>query len=77
MKIRSIQTCIMSSLLRCIFRCSVSRYVILVSFFNNLLFDCNFFVLVVNKYLLSCLYIQVGNKGGCKRIDKKSTRTEA
>ena len=32
MKIRSMQTCIMSSLPHCIFRCSVFRYVTLVSF---------------------------------------------
>ena len=54
MKIRPIQTCIMSSLPCYIFRCSVFRYVILVSFFlNNLLFNCNSFILVANKYLLT------------------------
>ena len=35
MKIRSMQTCIMSSLPRCIFRCSVFRYVTLDIFFPN------------------------------------------
>ena len=61
MKIRSMQTCIMSSLPRCIFRCSVFRYVTLVSFFfvfvffQNLLFNCNSFTLVANKYLLTYL----------------------
>ena len=34
MKIRSMQTCIMSSLPRCIFRCSVYRYVTLDNFFK-------------------------------------------
>ena len=54
MKIRSMQTCIMSSLPRCIFRCSVFRYVTLVSFFfQTLLFNCNSFTLVANKYLLT------------------------
>ena len=60
MKIRSMQTCIMSSLPRCIFRCSVFRYVTLVSFFfsfffQTLLFNCNSFTLVANKYLLAYL----------------------
>ena len=56
MKIRSMQTCIMSSLPRCIFRCSVFRYVALVSFFfQTLLFNCNSFTLVANKYLLTYL----------------------
>ena len=54
------QTCIMSSLPRCIFRCSVFRYVTLVSFFflffvQTLLFNCNSFTLVANKYLLTYL----------------------
>ena len=54
MKIRSIQTCIMSSLPRRVFGCSALRNVILaVFFFNNLLFDCNSFILVANKYLLT------------------------
>ena len=58
MKIRSMQTCIMSSLPRCIFRCSVFRYVTLVSFFfcfffQTLIFNCNSFTLVANKYLLT------------------------
>ena len=43
MKTRSMQTCIMSSLPRCIFRCSVFRYVTLDNFFQTLLFNCNFF----------------------------------
>ena len=52
------QTCIMSSLPRCIFRCNVFRYVTLVSFFlfffvQTLLFNCNSFTLVANKYLLN------------------------
>ena len=60
MKIRSMQTCIMSSLPRCIFRCSVFRYVTLVSLFflffvQTLLFNCNSFTLVANKYLLTYL----------------------
>ena len=60
MKIRSMQTCIMSSLPRCIFRCSVFRYVTLVSFFfgfffQTLIFNCNSFTLVANKYLLTYL----------------------
>ena len=65
MKIRSMQTCIMSSLPRCIFRCSVFRYVTLVSFFSlffqTLLFNCNSFTLVANKYLLTYLltYLQL------------------
>ena len=46
MKIRSIKTSIMSSLSHCILRCSISRYVIIVYFFTNLLFDCNCFILV-------------------------------
>ena len=55
MKIRSMQTCIMSSLPRCIFRCSVFRYVTLDNFFQTLLFNCNSFTLVANKYLLTYL----------------------
>ena len=56
MKIRSIQTYIMSSLPQCIFRCSVFRYVTLVSFFfQTLLFNCNSFTFVANKYLLTYL----------------------
>ena len=56
MKIRSMQTCIMSSLPRCIFRCSVFRYVTLDNFFQTLLFNCIFFfILVANKYLLTYL----------------------
>ena len=52
------QTCIMSSLSCCIFRCSVFRYVTLVSFFfQTLLFNCNSFTLVANKYLLTYLLI--------------------
>ena len=63
MKIRSMQTCIMSSLPRCIFRCSVFRYVTLVSFFflfffvQTLLFNCNSFTLVANKYLLTYQFL--------------------
>ena len=57
MKIRSMQTCIMSSLPRCIFKCSVFRYVTLVSFFfQTLLFNCNSFTLVANKYLITYLF---------------------
>ena len=68
MKIRSMQTCIMSSLPRCIFRCSVFRYVTLVSFFSlffvqTLLFNCNSFTLVANKYLLT--YLLSSQYGGC------------
>ena len=58
MKIRLIQTCIMSSLSHCIFRCSVFRDVILV-FFNNLFFNYNSFILVANKYLLTQLKLMV------------------
>ena len=67
MKIRSMQTCIMSSLPRCIFRCSVFRYVTLVSFFflfffvQTLLFNCNSFTLVANKYLLTYLFSVLQN----------------
>ena len=60
MKIRSMQTCIMSSLPHCIFRCSVFRYVTLVSFVffvQTLLFNCNSFTLVANKYLLTYLIL--------------------
>ena len=58
MKIRSMQTCIMSSLPRCIFRRSVFRYITLVSFFfQTLLFNCNSFTLVANKYLLTYLMV--------------------
>ena len=53
MKIRSMQTCIMSSLLRCIFRCSVFRYVTLDNFFQTLLLIVISFTLVANKYLLT------------------------
>ena len=60
MKIRSMQTCIMPSLPRCIFRCSVFRYVTLVSFFfQTLLFNCDSFTLVANKYLLTYLSIKI------------------
>ena len=66
MKIRSMQTCIMSSLPRCIFRCSVFRYVTLVSFFffvflffQTLLFNCNSFTLVANKYLLTYQTVKI------------------
>ena len=63
MKIRSMQTCIMSSLPRCIFRCSVFRYVTLVSFFfQTLLFNCNSFTLVANKYLLTYLLKLMGGE---------------
>ena len=58
MKIRSMQTCIMSSLPRCIFGCSVFKYVTLVSFFfQTSLFNCNSFTLVANKYFLTYLRI--------------------
>ena len=53
MKIRSMQTCIMSSLPRCIFRCSVFRYVTSDNFFQTLLFIVISFTLVANKYLLA------------------------
>ena len=70
MKIRSMQTCIMSSLPRCIFRCSVFRYVTLVSFFfQTLLFNCNSFTLVANKYLLTYLLkISLGPLNGKKSL---------
>ena len=63
MKIRSMQTCIMSSLPRCIFRCSVFRYVTLDNFFQTLLFNCNSFTLVANKYLLTYLLTLKGKSG--------------
>ena len=68
MKIRSMQTCIMSSLPRCIFRCSVFRYVTLVSFvfFQTLLFNCNSFTLVANKYLLTYYIITLHVINGSK-----------
>ena len=54
MKIRSMQTCIMSSLPRCIFRCSVFRYVTLVSF---LFFSLFFFFLFKLCYLIVTLLL--------------------
>ena len=72
MKIRSMQTCIMSSLPCCIFRCSVFRYVTLVSFFlffvQTLLFNCNSFTLVANKYLLTYLLTSSKESKKCKGI---------
>ena len=59
MKIRSMQTCIMSSLPRCIFRCSVFRYVTLVSFFLFFLFKLCYLIVTlllwwrINTYLLT------------------------
>ena len=53
MKIRSMQTCIMSSLPRCIFRCSVFRYVTLDIFFKLCYLIVISFTLVANKYLLT------------------------
>ena len=65
MKIRSMQTCIMSSLPRCIFRCSVFRYVTLVScfFFQT----CYLIVTLllswrINTYLLTKDYHQSLNR---------------
>ena len=55
MKIRSMQTCIMSSLPRCIFRCSVFRYVTLDNFFKLCYLIVISFTLVANKYLLTYL----------------------
>ena len=63
MKIRSMQTCIMSSLPHCIFRCSVFRYVTLVSFFFFSFFLIKLCYLIVtlllwwriNTYLLTYL----------------------
>ena len=57
------QTCIMSSLPRCIFRCSVFRYVTLVSFFFLFFFKLCYLIVTlllwwrINTYLLtySCL----------------------
>ena len=57
MKIRSMQTCIMSSLPRCIFRCSVFRYVTLDNFFKLCYLIVISFTLVANKYLLTYLLI--------------------
>ena len=64
MKIRSMQTCIMSSLPRCIFRCSVFRYVTLVSFFFLFfLFKLCYLIVTlllwwrINTYLLTYLLI--------------------
>ena len=78
MKIRSMQTCIMSSLPRCIFRCSVFRYVTLVSFFSlffvqTLLFNCNSFTLVANKYLLTYLLTYSKNRPTVDRWTKTLT----
>ena len=59
MKIRSMQTCIMSSLPHCIFRCSVFRYVTLVSFV--FLFKLCYLIVTlllwwrINTYLLTYL----------------------
>ena len=55
MKIRSMQTCIMSSLPRCIFRCSVFRYVTLDNFFKLCYLIVISFTLMANKYLLTYL----------------------
>ena len=61
MKIRSMQTCIMSSLPRCIFRCSVFRYVTLVSFFSLFFFKLCYLIVTlllwwrINTYLLTRL----------------------
>ena len=55
MKIRSMQTCIMSSLRRCVFRCSVFRYVTLDNFFKLCYLIVISFTLVANKYLLTYL----------------------
>ena len=55
------QTCIMSSLPRCIFRCSVFRYVTLVSFFLFFLFKLCYLIVTlllwwrINTYLLTYL----------------------
>ena len=70
MKIRSMQTCIMSSLPRCIFRCSVFRYVTLDNFFQTLLFNCNSFTLVANKYLLT--YLPLNNSDTSFSVDINS-----
>ena len=64
MKIRSMQTCIMSSLPRCIFRCSVFRYVTLVSFFLFFLFKLCYLIVTlllwwrINTYLLDSVNLQ-------------------
>ena len=59
------QTCIMSSLPRCIFRCSVFRYVTLVSFFFCFVFFKLCYLIVtlllwwrINTYLLTYLHFQ-------------------
>ena len=65
MKIRSMQTCIMSSLPRCIFRCSVFRYVTLDNFFFKLCYLIVIsFTLVANKYLLTYLQFLHLETGG-------------
>ena len=66
MKIRSMQTCIMSSLPHCIFRCSVFRYVTLVSFV--FLFKLCYLIVTlllwwrINTYLLTYLLGQSCSK---------------
>ena len=66
MKIRSMQTCIMSSLPRCIFRCSVFRYVTLDNFFFKLCYLIVIsFTLVANKYLLTYLLTSFDAIGIC------------
>ena len=57
------QTCIMSSLPRCIFRCSVFRYVTLVSFFLFFLFKLCYLIVTlllwwrINTYLLTYCFL--------------------
>ena len=71
MKIRSMQTCIMSSLPHCIFRCSVFRYVTLVSFV--FLFKLCYLIVTlllwwrINTYLLTYLsYLNINQKQSVK-----------
>ena len=62
------QTCIMSSLPRCIFRCSVFRYVTLVSFFSLFLFKLCYLIVTlllwwrINTYLLTYITTKLYDK---------------
>ena len=55
MKIRSMQTCIMSSLPHCILDVVFLDMSLQLVFFQTLLFNCNSFTLVANKYLFTYL----------------------
>ena len=79
MKIRSMQTCIMSSLPHCIFRCSVFRYVTLVSFV--FLFKLCYLIVTlllwwrINTYLLKKTNpLSNGDNGPYKPVADRSDR---